>query len=119
MKIKQLTEARLAKPKPQHRNLSDEKVVQMFFEEDEFQRKEYLRDYDPGDSLYGTRYFYVKKGLVVHDNRQHEIISNVVWFPPVRKGKGKWVTMDHENDQEWEVNPSKFEIDMTTPVYRK
>ena len=120
MKIKQITEARLSKPKPQYKNLSAEKVVQMFFNEDIAQSKDYADTemYDPEDHLHGTRHFYVKDGLVVLDDRFGESISNVILFPK-GKGKEKWLTMNHETEREWWVNPAKFEIDMTTPVYRK
>ncbi len=119
MNLADLHEAKLASHKPQYSNLSDEKVVQMFFDEDEEQSREAVEEYDPSDSLYGVRYFYVKSGLVVNDNRGDDNISNVQLYPSKGKKKGKWASQNHEAETEWEVKPSEFEVDMTQPVYRK
>ena len=119
MNLAGLHEAKLALRKPQYNNLSDEKVVQLFFDEDEEQSKESFEEYDEGDELYGVRHFYVKSGLVVHDNLHDEIISNVQMHLPRGKKKSRWETMDYEAETNWEVKPSEFKIDMTQPVYRK
>ncbi len=118
MKLASLTEAGLAERKPQYSGLSDDKVIQMFFDEDLEQSKQAVEEYDSSDSLYGVRYFYVKDGLVVYDNKYGEILSNVLLYPSKGRKKGKWATMDHEAETEWEVKPSKFKVDMTQPVYR-
>lgn len=114
-----LNEVKLAVRKPQYSNLTDEKVVQMFFDEDEEMSKEHAEQYDPTDELYGVRYFYVKDGLVVHESRFGENISNVLLYPSKGRKKGKWATENHEAETEWEVKPSTFEVDMTQAVYRK
>jgi len=118
MKITQLTEVKLAERKPQYSGLSDDKVIQLFFDEDLEQSNEAAEEYDPNDSLYGVRYFHVKDGLVVYDNKYGEILSNVQLYPSRGKKKGKWATQDHEAETEWEVKPSKFKVDMTQAVYR-
>lgn len=119
MNLADLHEAKLASRKPQYNNLSDEKVVQMFFDEDEEQSRASIEEYDEDDELYGVRHFYVKSGLVIREDRRHEIISNVLMYPVKGKKKIAWTTQDYEAEYEWGVSPSKFEVDMTQPVYRK
>ncbi len=117
MKLNQLIEAKYAKGKAQFSNLSSEKVIGKFFDEDVEISREHAEGYDENDHLFGARFFYVKSGLVVYDDRHGDNISNVV---ALRKGKsryGKWITINHEEETEWEVNPSKFKIHMKTLVY--
>ena len=117
MKIQQLIEAKYATGKPQFSNLSSEKVIGKFFDEDVEQSKEAYEEYDKDDHLFGARFFYVKSGLVVYDDRHGEHINNVVLYPKKGRKKSKWATIDHEEETEWEVNPAKFKIHMKTLVY--
>jgi len=112
MKLKQITEAKYATGKPQFSNLSSEKVVGKFFDEEIEQSEEHAEGHDENDYLFGARFFYVKSGLVVYDDRHGEDLSNVIAMRD-----GKWITMNHEEETEWEVNPSKFKIHMTTLIY--
>lgn len=114
-----LIEVQLAERKPQYSNFTDEQVIQMFFKEDKEQSREAVEEYDSSDEMYGVRHFYVKSGLVVHDDRFGDYISNVLLYPSKGKKKGKWVTIDNEAETEWPVQPSKFKVDMTQAVYRK
>jgi hypothetical protein len=112
MKLKQIQEARYQDAKPEFTNLSDEKVIQTFFDEDLEQSEEYA-EYPHDDEQHGTRVFYVKEGLIVHDNRMNEVINNV------HLRNNKWTTVDFDHEQEWPVQPSKFRVDMMQPVYRE
>ena len=112
MKIQQLLEAKYAKGKAQFSNLSSEKVVGKFFDEDIEQSKEAAEDYGKDEYLFGARFFYVKSELVVYDDRHEESISNVI-----AKRNGKWITTNYEGENEWEVIPSKFKVYMQTLVY--
>jgi len=113
MKLNQLLETKYATGKPQFSNLSSEKVIGKFFDEDVGQSEEYSDEDDRDHHLFGARFFYVKSGLVVYDDMHSENISNVV-----AKRNGKWITINHEEETEWEVNPAKFKIHMKTLVYQ-
>ncbi len=117
MKLRQIQEAKYAKGKAQFSNLSSEKVVGKFFDEDIEMSREHAEGHDENDHLFGARFFYVKSGLVVYDNKHGENISNVVLYPNKGRKKGKWATINHEEETEWEVNPAKFKIHMKTLVY--
>ncbi|KKM24899.1 hypothetical protein LCGC14_1600470 [marine sediment metagenome] len=112
MKLRQIQEAKYAKGKAQFSNLSSEKVIGKFFDEDVEMSKEHAEEYDENDRLFRARFFYAKSGLVVYDDRHGEHMSNVI-----AKRDGKWITINHEEGTEWEVTPSKFKIYMKTIVY--
>ncbi len=112
MKIQQLIEAKYATGKPQFSNLSSEKVVGKFFDEDVEMSREHAEDYEEKDYFFGARFFYVKSGLVVYDDKLDESISNVTAMRD-----GKWITTDYEGETEREVTPSKFKVHMQTLVY--
>ena len=78
--------------------------------------REHAEGHDENDHLFGARFFYVKSGLVVYDNKHGENISNVI---AMGRGKSRygWITINHEEETEWEVNPAKFKIHMKTLVY--
>lgn len=102
MKLWQLHEAKYSEPKQkaEFQNLSTEQVLGKFFDLDE----------EISADMSGS-YFYPKNGLYVQDERHGEEVTNVY------VQGGKIFTINHENDREWAVNPSKFFIYTTRVLY--
>ena len=102
MKINQLIETKYADVnKPQYRNFSAEKVVDMFFTFD---------SEDEVDTEVFQKSFYTKKGLYVEDDVDGDVVTWLVLRD------GQWYS--YAGREEVHVDPAKFKIDMKRAVYR-
>ncbi len=102
MKIKQLTEAKYAEEKPQFTGLTAEQVVKKFFDLEEEMSEE-------GDN----KHFYAKEGLHVIDNVNGEEVKWLIFMED-----RTWISLDHDNDRQLFVNPSKFTVYQQRVLYK-
>lgn len=109
MKIKQITEAQYTGG-PIPKGWTAEKVVATFFDLDEDSTADYHEELDEDDRFFLANGYSPKDGFRITDRR-----LNVDWL--IRLRNGKYVCQNADAETEWQVNPSKFIVYETRPVY--
>ncbi len=118
MKIKQLLEAKYVS-KPAYRNLSNEKIIELFLVYEE----EMSEEGEEG----GPTHFYTREDIHIQD-QQGEINWVVIhkkgtyrkrdYAAPARNARDRnqlndktvYIVLDHNNDTEWQTDPQKWKI---------
>ncbi len=114
MKIAQLIEAKY-QSKPTYRNLSNEKIIELFLVFDPEMSEDGEED-DP-------KHFYPREEIHIYDKGRHG--GEVKWLVVYRKGthrqrvaparyeyndKTVYFVIDHTNDREWQSDPQKWTV---------
>ena len=117
MKIAQLIEAKY-QSKPTYRNLSNEKIIELFLVYEPEMSEEEGED--------GPKHYYTRKEIHIYDKDEHG--GEVNWLVVYKKGthrervpggrigqiqyndKPVYFVVDHDSNRDWQTDPQKWTV---------